>query len=167
MSECVNLVYKTEFYPCGVPPVHKTGEATTRAHLLKLEDAIHTLPELLDMDAMTHHHFAPGLYAREFRMNADDLVVGKIHKHDHLAMLVYGVASVTDEFNKVRMKGPHIWLSQAGVKRAVYAHTDCMFVTFHPTEETDLEKIEEFVIAPSYEALDALKLEGLVCLGEQ
>lgn len=163
----MELAYKAEFYPCGMPEVHKAGEPTTRAHLIKLEAAMRSLPELLNIDEMTFHHFAPGLYAREFRMKADELVVGKIHKHDHLAMLVYGVVSVSDEFNSVRMKGPHIWLSQAGVKRAVYAHTDCMFVTFHPTEETDIEKIEEFVIAPSYEALDALKPEGAVCLGEQ
>lgn len=163
----MELAYKAEFYPCGAPPVQKTGQPTTRARLLKLEDSIRKELELLDIDEMTFHHFAPGMYAREFRMKADDLVVGKIHKHDHLAMLVYGVASVSDEFNSVRMTGPHIWLSTSGVKRAVYAHTDCMFLTFHPTEETDLDKIEEHVIAPSYEALDAFKLEGDTWHGEQ
>jgi hypothetical protein len=131
------------------------AEPVTREQLLALQEAAKELPNQIDPNENLWHHFAPGLYARELWIPADSFVVGKIHKHEHLAMLVYGTASIADEFDNVKMSGPCLFKSKAGVKRALYTHEDCLFITFHPTELTDLEAIEEHVIAPSYEAYEA------------
>ena len=50
----------------------------------------------------------------------------------------------------------------------MYALEDTVWTTIHVTEETDLEKIEDYVIAKSYDELEALglsprtKLEGVL-----
>ena len=51
---------------------------------------------------------------------------------------------------------PIFMVSPAGTQRAVYVHEDTTWITFHhnPHNEKDLERIEEFVIAKSYDELD-------------
>lgn len=99
------------------------------------------------------HHFSKGVYTREFFMPKDTLVVGKIHRHDHMLMLLQGEAIVADTDGVKHMKAPYVGESKAGIQRAVLAKTDCVFVTTHVTTETDLTKIENYVIAPTYEEL--------------
>ena len=128
-----------------------------RQSIMTLQDKMEEKPEHLTPDDFpTFHHFAPGVYVREFHMQIQDVVIGKIHRHDHIAMLIKGKALVVSEQGKLEIESPYIWNSKAGEKRAVYALDDCVFVTIHPTEETDLDKIEEEVIAPSYDALEDL-----------
>ena len=47
---------------------------------------------------------------------------------------------------KERVKGPRVFVSKPGTKRAVYAHTDATTMTVHRTDETDFEKIEAELI---------------------
>ena len=126
-----------------------------RSSIIKLHKEIEKIDgHLLPEDFKTIHHFSEGVYVREFHMDKGIVVVGKIHRHNHIAMLIKGKAIVNSEQGKLKINAPHIWSSKAGEKRAVYAEEDCIFVTIHPTYETDLEKIEEEVIAPNYEALE-------------
>jgi hypothetical protein len=99
------------------------------------------------------HYFAPGVYAREMLIPQGKLIVGKIHRHAHLNIISYGSVKVSTEFGPMAFKGPYTFTSQPGTKRVVYAEEDTLWTTIHVTEETDLEKIEDFVIAPSYEAI--------------
>jgi hypothetical protein len=121
-----------------------------RGDILSLEGAVRDLPQYT---GEVIHHFAPGLYARELRAAKDSLVVGKLHKHAHFNTLLEGECSVATEFGDERIVAPAIWVSEPGTKRAIYCHTDIRWVTYHPTEETDLDKIEEAVIAPDYNHL--------------
>ena len=129
----------------------------TRSQILSLEAATMKLPDEVRLepeDFPTFHHFSEGVYLREFHIKAGEYVVGKIHRHNHMALMIKGRAKVVSEYGNEIMDAPFIWESQAGTKRAVLALTDCIFVTVHPTDETDLKKIEEEVIAPNYAALE-------------
>lgn len=120
--------------------------------------------ELLGMDQVdcpVTHHFAPSVYAREIFMPAGAVVVGKIHKHAHLNIISKGRVIVSTEFGKKQLVAPCTFVSEAGTKRAVYIVEDCIWTTIHPTEETDLEKIEEHVIAKDYDALLDFQREKL------
>jgi hypothetical protein len=108
------------------------------------------------------HHFAPGLYTREMVIPAGVVIVGKIHKHRHTAVLASGRVSVLTEDGIEEIEGPKTFVSPSGVKRVVFAHTDSVWITFHPSEETDLEKLEDSIIAPSFEFYDRALLEGEV-----
>jgi hypothetical protein len=90
------------------------------------------------------HFFAHGQYCRRFSMPAGMLVVGKIHKHDHLMMLLKGSALVISEFGSDEIEAGYVAVSKAGVKRVVLAIEDCVFATVHnnPENSQDLVEIE-------------------------
>ena len=132
-----------EVAPVGLPTV------PTLPQIKRLQDAVATLPNQIDFQP--NHYFAPGMYCRELAIDADSVVVGKMHRHEHLVMLVSGEASVWTDKGMERISGPKIWTSPAGVKRAIYTHTDCLFITMHATEETDLDALEADIIIPESE----------------
>jgi hypothetical protein len=139
------------------------GGCVTREKIMRLENA---LIEMLkaqgkdftvgntDEDAPLTHHFAPGLYAREIFLPKGLIIIGKIHRHAHVNTISKGHVIVATEFGTEELKAPHSWASQPGIKRAVVALEDTIWTTYHPTDETNLVKIEEHVIAPSFEAYD-------------
>jgi len=96
------------------------------------------------------HHFAEGMYGRELPIQADAFVVGKIHRHEHITVLLSGTATINTDKGMERITGPHIWISPPGAKRALYTHTDCVFFTVHLNHDNtrDLEAIEADVIVP-------------------
>lgn len=132
---------------------HKFTSEEFREKVMALQAV---MPNLKDEDAPVTHHFAPGNYAREMLIPAGMAIIGKIHKHAHVNVISQGEIHVVTEFGTKRLKAPLTFISQPGTKRCVYAITDTVWTTIHPTDETDLEKIEEQVIAPNYELL----LEG-------
>ncbi len=127
---------------------------TFRAGIVELE---RTLGLHEQVDCPLKHHFAPGVYAREILLPAGSVVVGKIHRHGHLNIISKGSGFVATEFGREYFNAPHTFTSEPGTKRAVHAITDVIWTTIHLTEETDLKVIEEQIIAPSYDALDALE----------
>lgn len=123
-----------------------------REKILALQNAMLELPG--QIDCPVQHHFAPGMYGREILLPAGSLVVGKIHKHAHVNVISMGECLVATEQGVQRLRAPYTFISEPGTKRAVYSITDVVWTTCHATDSTDLEKIEEQVIAPSYEALE-------------
>lgn len=104
------------------------------------------------------HSFAPGVYVREIFIPKGTCVVGKIHKHKHPNILLSGEVLVITEFGgREHLKAPLSMISEAGTKRVVYAIEDTTWITIHATCETDLEKIEDFVIAKTYEEFEEFK----------
>jgi quercetin dioxygenase-like cupin family protein len=117
----------------------------------------HTPGNTDELCPVTHHH-APGLYAREIFIPAGVLIVGKIHKHSHVNTISKGRVIVATEFGTQELVAPVTFVSVPGTKRAVVAQEDTIWTTYHPTEETDLAKIEEEVIAPDFLAYEQWRL---------
>lgn len=109
------------------------------------------------------HYFTPinekygcCTYAREIFLPAGHIVIGKIHRHAHLNFIMKGKVSVNTEFGKKHLEAPCIFISEPGLKRAVYAEEDTVWVTVHLTEhhgEENLGKMEDEVIAKTYEEI--------------
>lgn len=129
----------------AITKVFNLSRKPSMAKILALQTELAKLPQIV---AEPTHHFAPGMYVRELVLPKDSLVVGKIHRYEHVVMLLKGDATIYTENKVDRIKGPSIWISPAGAKRVVYAHKECTFATVHATNETDLDKIEEWVIVP-------------------
>lgn len=130
-------------------------EMSTRQRLAWLEREVGKLPDLIthwDLD----HTFTKGVYARTLRIKANTVIVGKIHRHEHFNFLQSGTVTVFSSDGRETLTGPKTMVSSAGVKRAVYAHTDAVWTTIHdnPLELRDLAEIEKYVIAESWEQLD-------------
>lgn len=125
-----------------------------RKKILALQEKMLTMEQTLDQFPLTHH-FAPGVYAREMFLPSGHTVIGKIHKHAHLNFLMKGVVRVSTEDGSKELTAPCVFTSYAGTKRAVYIKEDAIWVTVHVTEETDLDEIENEIIAKTFEEFDA------------
>lgn len=122
----------------------------TLEQIQALESVMRDMPQV---EIPVTHHFAPGLYAREITIPAGVCVVGKLHRHTHLIQLVKGEVEIRTDAGMQRLVGPAMWSSQAGTKRAILAIEDATLITFHVTNETDMEAIEADVIEPEVDAL--------------
>ena len=114
-------------------------------------------------DCTLTHYFTPmdekygcGTYARQMFIPKGTLIFGKIHRHQHLNFIMQGEVRVFTEFGTKEYKAPCVFVSEIGLKRSVYAIEDTLWVTVHMTKhlgEENLSKMEEEVIAPTYEEL--------------
>ena len=126
----------------------------SRDQVVRLEQVMKELPDQINPDDCTFHHFADGVYLRELFMAAGTVVVGKIHRTKHLTIIASGTVRITTSNGVEEITGPSVFVSDAGAKKAIYAITDATLMNPHPTEETDIGKIEMEFIAPSFEALE-------------
>lgn len=114
-----------------------------------------------EIEVKLTHTFAPGVYIRTAFVKAGSVIVGKIHKHKHGNILSSGRATVvTEGGGSQHIEGYLPMVSEAGTKRAVYAHTDIVWATIHLTNSTDLAEIEKELIAETYADYEQFLLEG-------
>jgi len=105
----------------------------------KLQFEVSKLPQY---EPQTKHTFHVGMYCREVWRPAGVLVIGKVHKKEHFYVVMYGTVSVTTDDGVRSITGPCVLSSMPGTKRAVYAETDALCVTFHRTDSATIEDAE-------------------------
>ena len=109
----------------------------------KVEALQSELAKLPQYQPETKHYFHGGMYCREVFRHAGVLVVGAVHKKEHFYLIVSGTVAITDgEGNVEEVTGPHLFQSKPGTKRAVYAVTDALCMTFHAIEAKTVEAAE-------------------------
>ena len=103
-------------------------------------------------DSMLTHYFSPvidefgcAVYGRQMFIPKDTLIVGKIHKHSHLNVILKGKILVTTEFGKECLEAPHVFVSKFGTKRAVRSLEDTLWLTIHLTRHNSEEDVDEIV----------------------
>ena len=126
----------TVTYGNGFSPVRPP---TMRDQINRLQDELSRLPQY---QPQTKHRFHAGMYCREVWRAAGVLVVGKVHKKEHFYLIVCGTVRITTDNGVQRITGPAMLESMPGTKRAVYAETDALCMTFHRTNATDIETAE-------------------------
>ena len=131
-------------------------ELTIRQKLEALQNAL--LP-FEQTELPLKHTFTTGVYAREIFLPKDTIIVGKIHRHEHLNFISKGDVTVLTKDGLKRYTGPCTMVSSAGTKRAVYTHEDTVWTTIHanPNNETDLDKLEDFIICKNYDEFPLLE----------
>ena len=103
------------------------------------------------IDVPVEHHFAPGVYMRQMNAKAGTVVVSKMHRTEHMNVLLSGSLTIATENGIEYLKAPAVIKSMPGTKRIGYFHEDTSWMTVHPTYSTDLEEIERQVIVPEEE----------------
>jgi hypothetical protein len=148
-----------------LPLIRRNGEIVkfdrsfaTRKNLMWLEEKLRAALNDPDHDYGKDfplvHKFYPGLYERQITLPTDSLVVGKIHRHAHVNFISRGHVSVMTEFGVTEFRAPVTFVSEPGVKRAVYAHEETTWTTYHQANSTDLMEIEKEVICKTFEEFD-------------
>lgn len=116
----------------------------------KLAEAMKDYGEGIEIEP--EHLFAPGIYVRILRMPKGSVIISKIHKTEHFCLALTGSALVVSDGGEIkeRIVGPELIRTLPGTQRALYIEEDAIWITFHPTKETDLEKIESELIAEDF-----------------
>lgn len=127
------------------------GQIDRRERIRDLAEALKELPQV---DCPVVHRFAPGCYLRQILMPAGTLVVGKIHATEHFNIILKGKCTVATRDGVETFEAPATFVSEAGVQKVVFNHTDVIWQTVHVTEETDLEKLEEKIIVKDFSQLE-------------
>lgn len=103
-------------------------ESLSHASILRIGRRLGAFPQI---HHTTLHHFGAGVYVREFRQPANSIVVGKIHRYDHVFMITAGEVTVISPDGRERIHAPHVRESRGMIERVVIAHTDVTFLTAH------------------------------------
>jgi hypothetical protein len=114
-------------------------EVPLRQRVENLQRKISKLPQY---EPKTTHTFHAGMYCREVWRPAGVLVVGKVHKKEHFYLIVSGTVAITTDDGVQLVTGPHLLCSTPGTKRAVYAETDALCMTFHVVDAKTIEDAE-------------------------
>lgn len=122
------------------PESHAPALDFMRAKVDVLQQELSKLPQY---EPETRHFFHGGMYCRKVFRPAGVLIVGAVHKKEHFYFIASGTVAITDgEGNVQEVTGPHLFLSKPGTKRAVYALTDALCMTFHATDAASVEQAE-------------------------
>lgn len=90
----------------------------------------------------THYH-APGLYAREAIFKKGSFSVGRVHKFQHISIMLSGHMSLWTPHDGIKeVVGPSVSVVQPGLYRAGYAHTDVHWVCVIGKEAMDVPECD-------------------------
>lgn len=90
-----------------------------------------------------NHYFAPGVYVREIFMPAGSIVIGKIHRTEHMNIIERGVISLFSPEGTHLLRAPVTFNSGVGVQKVLFIHEDSIWKTIHVTTETDIPTLEQ------------------------
>ena len=113
-------------------PISMTGEELSNANPVK-------------------HSFAEGCYIREIYNPANEIIITAIHAQSHPFFLLKGEMSILTHDGIEYIEAPHYGITKPGIKRIIYTHSPCNFVTVHATELTDPDEIVDAVTAKTFE----------------
>lgn len=121
-------------------------QAPARERINRLQAAAAQLPQL---ELVTTHLFADGMYARVVERPAGAVIVGRQHKRAHFYIVAKGRVSVIsgDGAEPAVYPAGSVIVSAAGTKRAVVALEDSVCLTVHHVDDMrDLDEIEGALI---------------------
>ena len=96
------------------------------------------------------HSYGDNLYIREIFMPKGELIVSKIHNKRHPYFLMKGDVTVFGEEGAIRIQAPYHAMTEVGTKRILFIHEDSVWITVHGTKKKNLNKIEDEIIAKTY-----------------
>lgn len=126
-----------------------------RERILSLEKALKILPDSYGMkefnEGKIHHHFGTGVYGRELFIPKGNIIVSKIHRGKTFNVIARGKIAVICPNNGYNVyEGPYCFVSEPFTKRVVISLEDTLWITSHGTNKTDLDEIEEEIIAKDF-----------------
>ena len=118
-------------------------ELALQSDIKKLQGIMLKLPQT---EIKATHRFTDSLYAREVLIPKGVALVGATHKTNHLYVVSHGICEVVVDGRRETITAPFTGETKKGDKRVIFAITDTVWTTFHPTTETDLDKLGQILI---------------------
>jgi quercetin dioxygenase-like cupin family protein len=104
-----------------------------------------------------HHHFAAGLYAKEYFLPKGWAVPQHVHSYSHLSILAKGEVVVDIDGEHKFYKAPACIEIEANKSHVIITQTDTVWYCVHATEQAEMESGE---IVPNKEAYGWLGRSG-------
>ena len=101
---------------------------------------------------MIEHYFGAGVYAKEARIPAGQVLVQHKHKFDHLSILASGSIELMVDGNRTIVHAPTCLTIEANKHHGVKSITDVVWYCIHATDCTDTDEIDEVLIVTGDEA---------------
>jgi hypothetical protein len=116
----------------------------------RLERYMLTMPQL---EYPTREFFGEDTYMREIVMSAGSFAVGRIHRFDHLSVMVSGELYMwTEDDDLIHLKGYNPVRAKQGVRRVGYIVQDTTWLTFHKIGEgVGPENVMDYLSTVNYE----------------
>ena len=105
---------------------------------------------------MIHHLFGGGVYVKETHIPAGAALVQHKHAHDHLSYLASGTVELHVDGVSRLLTGPVGLTIQAGKHHGVKAITPALWLCIHATDCEDESSVDETLIVPSTENVQAM-----------
>lgn len=110
--------------------------------------------KLSQVEIPVEHIFTDGVYTRKASFAAGTLAVGKLHKTEHLNVILKGRFKLIAEQSVEEVIGPCVFVSKPGAKKMAFFVEDTVWLNVHATTETDVAKIEQLVLAKNYAEIE-------------
>lgn len=104
-----------------------------------------------------------GIAAKMVFFPAGVTVVGGMHRHENMNIMVSGDMTVTTDGIPKRItvtNEPLFIVSPPGTKRAAYVHSDTYWISLHPTDKKTVDDVEKEFVVPEKQEQEFLKLLG-------
>lgn len=99
------------------------------------------------MEISTHHHFSDNLYAKEMFLPKGSFALQHKHTYSHLSILAKGKVVVGVEGDITEYTAPACINIEANLSHGIQALEDSVWYCIHSTDETNIDKIDEVLIA--------------------
>jgi len=101
------------------------------------------------VDCPVIHRFSPGLYIREVRIPANSWALGHAQKKEHLNLFLQGrLTMYSEDGTTMEMSAPMMFTGKPGRKFG-FIHEDVVWLNVYPTDETDIETLEDIFLSKS------------------
>ena len=125
-SDCFNEIIAVG----NTLPVPRTIEKIER-----MEEVILQHPQV---ELPVNHYFGQDVYVRELFFKKGTIATGRVHKFDHISILISGHMTIwTPEKGVHDVFGPSITEVNSGMKRAGFAHTDVHWCCAYGVKDLD------------------------------
>lgn len=140
------------------------GVINLQVPMRKRIDALQVeMASMPQIELETTNTFYGGMLCRKVICPEGSTIVGKIHKKNHFFLVLSGTMRLTGKDDITEVVGPVIVQVEGNSKKAAHAVTDCVCVTFHRSDSTDVETAERELIEPEdlllFDSFNKLKCE--------
>ncbi len=94
-----------------------------------------------------HSEFGCALYGRELTLTKGSIIIGKIHRHPVMNVLLKGKLVVVSENGRRTIEAPCVYVSEPNIKRVGYVIDDCIWLNVLLTKKAGEGNLDEIIDA--------------------
>lgn len=126
--------------------MESTVSVSINEQIENLERELLNFPQL---ECPVKHTFAPGVYMREITIPADSFIIGHEHLTEQINIVLTGKARVMIDGVIEDIVAPCSFVSKQNVRKVAYVIEEMKFINVFPTEETNIDVLENTLIRKS------------------